>query len=122
TGAGVGQRERDGERLHDAEQNGDVAGPLGDLATAEFAFFLQLCERLIDDGKQLENDRRRDVRHDAEGEDSEFAEIAAGEEIDQAEGGAGVLIEELGEHVGVDAGGGDVRTETIYGEHAKREE
>ena len=76
---------RDGEGLHDAEQDGDVAGPLGDLAAAEFAFLLQLGQRLIDDGEQLEDDRRRDVRHDAEGEDGELAQVAAGEEVDQAE-------------------------------------
>ena len=121
-GAGVGQRERDGEGLHDAEQDRDVAGPLGDLAAAELAFLLELRERLVDDGEQLEDDRRRDVRHDAEGEDGELAQVAAGEEVDEAERGAGVLIEELGEHVGVDAGGGDVRSETIDGQHAKREE
>ena len=85
-GAGASQRERDGEGLHDAEEDGDVAGPLGDLAAAEFAFLLQLRERLVDDGEQLEDDRRRDVRHDAEGEDGELAEVAAGEEVDQAEG------------------------------------
>ena len=121
-GAGVGQRERDGEGLHDAEQDGDVAGPLGDLAAAEFAFLLELRERLIDDGEQLEDDRRRDVRHDAESEDGKLAEVSAGEEVDQAESGAGVRIEELGEHVGVDAGGGDVPAEAIDGQHAKREE
>ena len=82
---GAGQRERDGKGLDDAQQNGDVAGPLGDLAAAEFAFLLQLGQRLIDDGKQLEDDRRRDVRHDAEREDGELAQIAAGEEIGQAE-------------------------------------
>ena len=85
-GAGAGQREGDGEGLHDAQQDRDVAGPLGDLAAAEFAFLLKLRERLVDDGEQLEDDRRRDVRHDAEGEDGELAQVSAGEEVDQAEG------------------------------------
>ena len=97
-GAGVGQREGDGEGLDDGEQDGDVARPLGDLAAADLAFLLQLRERLIDDREQLEDDGGGDVRHDAEREDGELAEVAAGEEIDQAERGAGVLVEELGEH------------------------
>ena len=71
--------------------DGHVARPLRDLAAAELAFLLQLGQRLIDDGEQLEDDRRRDVRHDAEREDRQLAQVAAGEEIDQAEGGAGVL-------------------------------
>src|ERR1700733_1737316 len=120
--AGVGQRERDSEGLHDAEENGDVTCPLGDLAAAKLAFLLEFGERFIDHGEQLEDDRRRNVGHDAEGEDSELAKVSAGEEIDQAEGRARVLIEELGEHVGVDARSGDVSAETIDGQHAKREE
>src|ERR1700761_1059724 len=50
-GAGVSQREGDGKGLYDAEQNGNVAGPLSDLAATEFPFLLELRERLIDNGE-----------------------------------------------------------------------
>jgi hypothetical protein len=49
--AGVGQRKRDCEGLHDAEENGDVTRPLGDLAAAKLAFLLEFGERFIDDGE-----------------------------------------------------------------------
>src|SRR5206468_6196120 len=60
--AATGERERDGERLNDAKQDSDVSGPLRDLAPSEFAFLLQLRERLVNDSEQLEDDRWRDVR------------------------------------------------------------
>ena len=40
----------------------------------------------------------------------------------QAERGAGVLIEELRQRIGVDARRGDERAQAIDGQHAKREE
>jgi hypothetical protein len=67
---------RDAERLHDGEDR-QVAGPLGDLAPAQFAFLLQLFERRDHHGQQLQNDRRRDVRHDAQGENRQPADVAA---------------------------------------------
>ena len=51
-----------------AEHDGQVAGPLGDLAAAQFAFLLQFLERGHHHRQQLQDDRRRDVRHDAQGE------------------------------------------------------
>ena len=39
------QADRDAERLRDAEADRQIAGPLGDLAAAQFAFLLQLFER-----------------------------------------------------------------------------
>jgi hypothetical protein len=62
---------RDAERLDDGEGDGQVAGPLGDLAAAQFAFLLQLLERGNHHREQLQNDGRRDVRHDAQREDGE---------------------------------------------------
>src|ERR1700733_7341269 len=90
------------------------------LAAAKFAFLLQLRKRLIDDREQLEDDGGRDVRHDAEGKNRELAQVATGEEVNQAERRAGGLIEELGQQVGVDTSGGDVRSETVDGQHTKR--
>ena len=44
----------------------EVTRPLGDLATPQLAFLLQTGQWLIDHRQQLEDDRRRDVRHDAQ--------------------------------------------------------
>ena len=86
--------------------NGQIARPLGDLLAPQFAFFLQLGQRLIDHGQQLQNDGRRDVRHDAQGEDRQAAELAAGEQIDEAQQAASVLLEELLQLVRIDPGVG----------------
>ena len=83
------------ERLHRAQNHGQITRPLGDLLAAQFAFLLQLGQRLIDHGQQLQNDRRRDVRHDAQGENRQPAQVAAAEQIDKAQHGALVLLEEL---------------------------
>ena len=89
--------------------------------TTGTAFIMWLGERLIDDGEQLEDDRRSDVRHDAEREDGELAQVATVEEVKQAERAAGVLVEELSELAGVHAGRGNVRAEAIDGEQAECE-
>ena len=100
------QREGDGEGLHGCQNHGQVAGPLGDLAAAQFAFLLQPGQRLIHHGQQLEDDRRRDVRHDAQGEYGQPAQVAAAEQIDQAECAAALLVKELRQQLGVDPGVG----------------
>ena len=76
---------RDTERLQNRKDDGQVAGPLGDLAPPELAFLLQFFERGHHDGHQLQDDRRRDVRHDAEREDRQAADIAAREQVEEAE-------------------------------------
>ena len=55
---------RDAERLENREDDGQVASPLRDLAAAQFAFLLQLFQGGDHHGEQLQNDRRRNVRHD----------------------------------------------------------
>ena len=76
---------RDAERLQDGEDDRQVAGPLRDLAAAQLAFLLQLFERGHHHRQQLQDDRRRDVRHDAQGEDRQPADVAAREHIEEAE-------------------------------------
>src|SRR5207245_284098 len=58
---------------------------LGDLAPAELALLGELLEVGDHDREQLEDDARADVGHDAEREDREALERAAGEHADQAE-------------------------------------
>ena len=65
--AGSGQRDEAG-RLQDRQADREVAAVLGQLLLAGLAFLLQLLEPRDDHDEQLDDDARRDVRHDAQRE------------------------------------------------------
>src|SRR5271165_2383473 len=111
-----------GSALDDAEHDGQVAGVLRDFAAAEFAFFLQAFEVREHHGHQLQDDRGGDVRHDAQRKNSEAAEIAAAEEVENTENRAGRLAEELFQHRGVDARRGNVRANAVHRQQRQREQ
>ena len=48
--------------------------------------------------------------------------LAAAEQVDESQEGATVLVEELRQHVGVDAGRGDVSPEPVHGEQPERKQ
>ena len=100
----------------------EVAGPLGDLLAPQFAFLLQLGQRFVHHRHQLQNDGRGNVRHDAEREDRQPAQLAAAEQIDEAEEGAAVLVEELRQQIGVDTRRWDVSAEAVNRQQPKREQ
>ncbi len=106
----------DGRRLNDAEHDRQIARVLRDLAAAEFAFFLQFFEIREHHRHQLQDDRRRDVRHDAEREDREATQVAAAEQIENAQERARTLLENGFQHAPVDAWRGNVRADAIYGQ------
>ena len=78
---------RDGDTggLNGGQNDRQVARIGRDLAAAQFAFLRKLFQVRPDDRQQLQNDRRRDVRHDPERKDRQPAEVAAGEQIQKAE-------------------------------------
>ena len=82
-GQAGGLQQRDGDR--------EVAGPLRDLALARPRPLLPLLQLRDHHGEDLHDDRRRDVRHDPEGEDGELGERAAGEQLEEAEHAAAAL-------------------------------
>ena len=93
-GAGVVHVAEPEDRLDDAQRHGRVARPLLDLLAPGLAFLLELLQRRDDGREELEDDRGRDVRHDAEAEDRALREVAAGEQRDvvgEPPGGAAVL-------------------------------
>src|ERR1700730_9233306 len=94
----------DRERLNDAQHNGQIARVLRNFAAPELAFFLQALEVREHHGHQLQDDRGGDVRHDAERENRHAPEVAAAEEIENAQHRAGRLVEQLIQHGGIDAG------------------
>src|SRR4029077_8282559 len=100
----------------------DVAGPHRDLLAAHLAFFLQLGQRLIDHGQKLQNDRRRNVRHDAQRKNSEPAKIAAGEQIDKTEQRSPVLIEIIFQLEEVHARSRKMSAQPVNRKHGQREQ
>ena len=67
---GTLQSEGDTERLKDGERDREIASPLRNLAAAQLTFLLQFVERRNHDGEQLQDDRGRDVRRDAQAQRS----------------------------------------------------
>ena len=96
TETNVGKILRDAERLHYRQDHGQVAGPLRDLTPPQLAFLLQFFERGNYYGEQLQNNRRGDIRHDAEREDGQAPEHSAAEQIDETEQGALIPLEKVG--------------------------
>ncbi len=60
--------------LTQAQDDRRVAGVFVDFLPAALAFLLQLFQRRIDAAEQLEDDRGRDVGHDAQAEDRGLVE------------------------------------------------
>src|SRR4029077_20940659 len=112
----------DGERLEQAQDDGQIASVLRDFAPAEFAFFLKALEVGPDDDHQLKDDRGRDVRHDAESENRQPTEIAAAEQVDDAEYRTLALLEQFLEKLGVDSGRGNESTESIHPQQRQRKQ
>ena len=68
--------QREGVRLGERDHHREVAGPLGQLLPA-LLVLLHLADGRDDAAAQLEDDRGRDVRHDAEREDRRARQAAA---------------------------------------------
>src|SRR5713101_2962755 len=109
-------------RLNDAQHDGQVACVLRDFASPELAFFLEALEVREHHGHQLQDDRGGDVRHDAERENRHAAEVAAAEEIEDAQHRAGRLVKQLIQHGGIDAGDRNVRTNAVDRQQRQREQ
>ncbi len=115
------ERLGDAEGLDDRKNNREVTGPLRDLAAAEFALLLELFKRRNDYREQLQNDGCRNVRHDAQREDGELADIAAGEQIEEPEDRSRRRAENGFPFLHVDAGRGHLASQTVYRQQAQRE-
>ena len=84
-------------RLDDAQQDRSVARVLRDLAPAELAFLRDALEVRPHHRQQLQDDRRADVRHDAEREDRHPRQVVAGEHVVEPEHRAARLLDQLRE-------------------------
>ena len=99
-----------------------IARVLRDFAAPEFAFFLQLLEVREHYGHQLQDDRRGDVRHDAQRENRQPAQVAAAEQVENAQERARSLLENGFQHAPVDARRGNVRTDAIHRQQRQRKQ
>ena len=101
-------------RLHEGQGDGQVPGGLGELLLPDRPLVAPLLELRDHRREQLDDDRAGDVGHDAEPEDGEPDERAAGEQVEEPEdprGARGVL--ELLDPREADPGHGDVRPELV---------
>ena len=87
------------------------------------AFLLQLLERRIDAGQQLEDDRGRDVRHDAQAEDRDVAQLAGAEHGDGFEhvADAAALAAEAVDLGLIDDRQRDLKADAIDRQHQQRQ-
>jgi hypothetical protein len=67
--------------LYQAQPDRGVAGVFVDLAPAGLALLLELLQGRHHRDQKLEDDRRRNVRHDAQAEDGGLLQVAAGEKL-----------------------------------------
>ena len=98
------EQEHEADRLRGRQRHGQVARVLRDLLLADLALLLELLERRHRDRQQLQDDRGGDVGHDAEREDREVLQPAAGEQVQEAEDvGAVEAVADVLDRVDVDA-------------------
>ena len=116
------EEDGDAEGLDEADADRAVAGVLGDLLAAELALLRQALEVGPDDGQQLEDDRGRDVGHDAQGEDGHPGHVPAGEEVDEAEQGPLLRLPELLQGGRVEAGVRDLPADPVDREQEEGED
>jgi hypothetical protein len=85
---------------------------------------MQLLEAGNDHPQQLHDDARRNVRHDAEGEDGHLQQGAAAEEVDELVQPAAGVAERLALLHGsvINTGGRDEGTQAVDGDDAKGEQ
>ncbi|MPM25860.1 hypothetical protein SDC9_72360 [bioreactor metagenome] len=112
-------------RLHDRQQDRQVAGVLGDLLLALATLLAQRLQPRDHHGEQLQDDRGGDVGHHTEGEDRQLQQRPAGEHV-QHRGEAG---RPAGRHrptgvdlLDVDVGDRDRRSEPEDDDDPQREE
>ena len=110
------------QRLDQGQPDGEPARVLGDLLLPLLALFGELLELGDDHGEQLHDDRRRDVRHDAQSEQRDALQRPPGEQVEETHDAAAARFEELLQGGEVDAGHRHVRTKTINGDHRRRED
>ncbi len=108
--------------MNEGDQQTSVAGVLGDLAAAGFAFLAQLLQARIHHGHEIHDDAGGDIGHHTKGKDTHPLQGAAGKHVEQVEDAALLLIEQRRQAVRVDAGYRDMSTGAVHEERKKHEQ
>ena len=113
----------DGAGLQQPQADSEVTGVLGELGGARLPLLVELLEAGDDDPQELDDDGGGDVGHDAQREDAQLEQRAAGEDVDEAEQPLVLGLADTGLDVGqVDAGCRQDRPEPEQGHDAEGEE
>ena len=109
------------EGLESRQQKRAVTCVLRNLATSGFAFLAQGLQTREHVREHLHNNRCGNVRHDSECEDRETRQGAAGEHVKQTEDTALLLVKELTQGIGIDAGDRHVCTDAVHDQGEQQE-
>ncbi len=88
-----------GRSLEDEDQNSEIASILVHLLTSALTFALHFLERRENHTAELDNDARRDIGHDTQGENRSLRERSAREHIKKLHQSA--LVGEIGKSVDI---------------------
>ena len=117
----VVQRQRHAPRLRKRENDGEIAGVLVDLLAAALAFLLEALKRGNGRREDLDDDRRRDVRHHVQREDGHALDGAAGERVPHSQDALLHAGEGAGVCDGVEAGDRDLGADAVDDQRDERE-
>ena len=107
--------------LERRQQNRAIARVLVDLFAALFALFLHLLKRRNQRGQQLNDNRGRDVGHDAQRKNPHTAKRTAGEHRKDAPQTCGCTFHKVAQRVAVDPGNRNEGAKAINDQKAKGE-
>ena len=106
-------------RLECREEHGSVPSVLVDFLPALLAFFFELLELRHHCDQQLNDNRRRDVRHDSEREHAHPSNSPAGEHVQHAADAGGRRVHEFSQRDRIDAGHRNVSSDPVDNEEAQ---
>ena len=116
------QPHRNTIRLDHGQTDGAVAGVLVENFAPGLTFLLQRFQFGKHGGHQLDDDRGRDVRHDAQGEDRHAIDGAAGQCVEHIEQTAALLLQLLGDGGRINAGHGNIGAQAGNDQRTQGEE
>ena len=103
-------------RLEDTQEDRQVARVLGELGLPGLPLLVQVVKSWDDDPQQLNDDRRRDVGHDAQREDRQLQQSTTREQVHEVkQRGLGLLRHTALHGLRVDAGRRNERPEPEHG-------
>ena len=108
-------------RLHSTQYDRQIARIRRDLPASEFAFFRKLFQIRPDDRQQLQDDRRRNVGHDAQSKDRQPPKVSTREQIQESENRTLVLSKEIRKRFRIDPRRWNVRANAIDGQQRQHE-